>query len=123
MINDNLFTCSESYSTASKECEFSNYLDNNMPWGKSICKKFNEEITWNIVWYKCKSCKKMVDKNKNDYTQLIQNYIDKCKYSWKVEDVINGYKQKQNGSYVSFTMEDCIKNVGEYVKYWIKTFE
>lgn len=44
----------------------------------------------------------------------IQEYIDKCKYTWSVESLLYEYKTKYlKGYYVSFTCKDCIENCKE----------
>lgn len=38
-------------------------------------------------------------------------FLEQRDYSYSVQDVIKGYLQKNEGNYVSHTMNDCINNL------------
>ncbi|WP_410495161.1 hypothetical protein QTL86_11255 [Cellulosilyticum sp. ST5] len=41
----------------------------------------------------------------------VREYIEKCRYTYKVEDIIEDYSRKWNhGFYVSYTMRDVIEH-------------
>lgn len=44
--------------------------------------------------------------------EVVERYIKKCNYTWTAERIIHAYRMNQQGSYVSHTAEDCIKNCG-----------
>lgn len=54
----------------------------------------------------------MRDKNHN----LIQNFIKRSGYSYEVKDIINGYKNRLNGYYNSFSMNICIDYLEKEIK-------
>jgi len=42
----------------------------------------------------------------------VQEYIDKCEYTYKVDDIVESYlKYWVPGYYVSYTTKDCIVNL------------
>ncbi len=44
--------------------------------------------------------------------EVVERYIEKCNYTWTVDRLIHAYRMNQQGHYVSYSAEDCIKNCG-----------
>lgn len=57
----------------------------------------------------------MINKNSASY-KLIRAFIIMNNYTWKVEDVLKEYKKKQEGLYVSYTMNHIIENNESAIK-------
>ena len=51
--------------------------------------------------------------------QAIERHIIKREYTYSVQDVIDGYKKKKEGWYVSFTMNECIANLNNDLEYLV----
>jgi hypothetical protein len=51
-----------------------------------------------------------------DPYQKIEKFIQLRGYSYSVEDVFEGFVQKMNGYYVSYTMKDCVENLSSELK-------
>lgn len=51
-----------------------------------------------------------------DPYEKIEKFLRLRGYSYAVQDVIEGFSQKMNGCYVSYTMNDCIKNLETELK-------
>lgn len=51
----------------------------------------------------------MIDLKAQAYSK-IQDYINKCDYTWTVNSLLEEYEKYLKGSYISFTAKDCIKN-------------
>lgn len=41
----------------------------------------------------------------------VQRFINMRGYSYSVDSVMNGYRAKQRGEYISYTMKDCVNNL------------
>lgn len=51
-----------------------------------------------------------------DPRKRIEMYIERCGYSYKVDDILRGYREYKTHSYVSYTMKDCISNLESEIK-------
>ncbi|WP_127532765.1 hypothetical protein [Paenibacillus kobensis] len=50
--------------------------------------------------------------NTEQARENIAKYIEKCRYTYKVDDIIHSYlNYYKQGYYVSYTMKDCISNL------------
>lgn len=41
----------------------------------------------------------------------VEKFIQLRGYSYSVDSVMNGYRAKQRGEYISYTMKDCVENL------------
>lgn len=62
------------------------------------------------------SCMRFTRNNYEKAYKEVQDYIDKCRYTYKVEDIILEYKTKYRKKYVCYTMNDCITNLEDSLK-------
>jgi len=48
--------------------------------------------------------------------EAVEQYIKQCNYTWTVDRLVQEYRKKKQGRYVSYTAEDCIKHCEEALK-------
>lgn len=58
----------------------------------------------------------LLKKNSSEYLkdkpyEAIEHFIKERGYTYSVESVIDGYDQYKRKRYISYTMEDCVKNL------------
>lgn len=64
-----------------------------------------------------RQCIQVLKKIKRTPREMIERFIKKNGYTYKVEDILESYKEKfTKGYYVSYTMEICIKALENEIK-------
>jgi len=60
-------------------------------------------------------------KNTDEYLadkpyEAIEHFIKERRYTYSVEDILEGYRKHLDGCYNSYTMTDCIQNLQRYLE-------
>lgn len=108
-------------------------LEFKKQWAESRIKRINEEVERFKLQRKkldeviesdekeILQIQESLEKNLEEYLsdkpyEAIEHFIKERGYTYSVESVIDGYREYKSNHYISYTMEDCVKNLKKPLK-------